>query len=125
MDQATLVKVTQKVNHMPISISPLLKARDDVFRLVSNIPRGKVMSYGQVALAVGLTNPRHVGKILHGNSSPEHCPCHRVVHADGKLAGGYAFGGPGVQEALLRSEGVIFKNGKVDMSASKYAATTR
>lgn len=63
-----------------------------VYKIVKKIPRGKVMTYGQVAKALGTRDARRVGQALHANTNPE-IPCHRVVFADGNLAPGYAFGG--------------------------------
>ena len=51
---------------------------------------------------------RYVGWALRGNSEPVKVPCHRVVFKDGKLAQSYAFGGEGMQRALLEKEGVAF-----------------
>lgn len=85
---------------------------DDVFAMVKAIPRGKVSSYGAIAKTLGI-GPRQVGQILHKNIDPETIPCHRVVHSDGSLAGGYAFGGEDKQREKLESEGVRFVNGKV------------
>ena len=88
---------------------------------LKNIPRGKVATYGQIALYLGNRNfARAVGNILHNNPDPEHIPCHRVVNAQGKLAQSYAFGGIETQRRLLESEGVVFKNNQVvDMSISQ------
>lgn len=83
-----------------------------VYQIVGRIPRGKVMSYGQVGVMVGI-GPRQVGRILHDNPDNSLTPCHRVVHADGSIASGYAFGGEGKQRELLEKEGVVFRNGKV------------
>ena len=84
---------------------------DKVYEFVKNIPRGKVATYGQIALHLGnLYFARAVGNILHGNPDPEHIPCHRVVNAQGQLAKSYAFGGIDAQRCLLESEGVVFKN---------------
>lgn len=50
-------------------------------------------------------------------------PCHRVVFADGRLASGFAFGGPGVQRALLEAESVHFlSDGRVDLHQSRWQA---
>ena len=85
---------------------------DDVYQIVGGIPRGKVMSYGQIGVMTGI-GPRQVGRILHNNPSATVTPCHRVVHADGSIASGFAFGGEGKQKELLEKEGVFFKKGKV------------
>lgn len=89
-----------------------------IYAVVQSIPRGRVASYGQVAALAG--NPRGargVGFALHHNPQPGVIPCHRVVFRDGGICTGYAFGGPGVQRALLEAEGVTFlPDGRVDMS---------
>ena len=95
--------------------------KEKVHEFVKNIPRGKIVTYGQIALFLGNKNyARVVGNILHNNPDPEHIPCHRVVNAQGKLSRSYAFGGIEVQRRLLESEGVVFKNDQVvDLSVSQ------
>lgn len=79
---------------------------DKVFAIVSSIPKGKVLTYKEVAKRAGIKNPRIVGRILHQNPDPKTIPCHRVVKSDGTLASGYAFGGKKKQRELLKTEGV-------------------
>ena len=95
--------------------------KEQVYEFVRNIPRGKVATYGQIALHLGNRNfARAVGNILHNNPDPEHIPCHRVVNAQGKLSRSYAFGGIEAQRRLLESEDVVFKNDQVvDLSVSQ------
>ena len=58
-----------------------------------------------------------MGVALHHNPAPGVGPCHRVVFSDGRLASAFAFGGEGVQRALLEAEGVEFlPDGRVDMA---------
>ncbi|HSX57798.1 MAG TPA: MGMT family protein [Candidatus Saccharimonadales bacterium] len=87
---------------------------EEVYSVVSQIPKGKVTTYGQLARLIG-TGPRVVGAVLHQNRDPENIPCHRVIHSDGTLAGGYAFGGEGIQRKLLENEGISFKKNKIDL----------
>jgi O-6-methylguanine DNA methyltransferase len=73
--------------------------------IVSNIPRGKTLTYAEVALRAG--NPRAyraVGNILNQNYDPK-IPCHRVIRSDGSL-GGYNRGAKKKRE-ILRKEGAI------------------
>ncbi|MCA9385254.1 MGMT family protein [Candidatus Dojkabacteria bacterium] len=91
-----------------------------VYSLLTRIPKGKVVTYGQIAEALELPTPRLVGRILHQNNEPEKYPCHRVVFADGKLSPAYAFGGDGVQRRKLEYEGVIFKKLKVNLEESRH-----
>lgn len=82
-----------------------------IYEVVKSIPRGKVMTYGKVALLAG--NPRWarvVGYALHNNPSPDTIPCHRVVNREGRVAAAFVFGGGDVQRALLEKEGVFFDN---------------
>ena len=78
-----------------------------VYKIVSKIPKGKVLTYKQVAVLA--ENPlafRAVGNILNKNHD-KNIPCHRVIRSDGKI-GGYNKG-PKVKEKILKEEGAIFK----------------
>jgi len=84
-----------------------------VYEEVKRIPRGKVTTYGEIAKKVG-TSPKVVGFALHQNPDPKNIPCHRVVFKDGSLSPGYVFGGIVRQKGLLLSEGVKFRNDRVE-----------
>ena len=92
-----------------------------VFAVVRRIPRGKVATYGQVARLIGAPRTaRYVGYALHANpepgTDPGCIPCHRVVFKDGRMATGFAFGGPDEQRGMLAAEGVAFdEEGRVLM----------
>lgn len=78
--------------------------KDRVFEAVKNIPKGKVLSYKEVAKMAGQPKAyRAVGNILSKNHNPD-IPCHRVVRSDGKI-GGYNRGRKKKIE-LLKKEGV-------------------
>ncbi len=93
-----------------------------VYAVVESIPRGKVLSYGDVArLAGSPRSSRQVGWALHVNPRPGEIPCHRVVFKDGRVSSGFAFGGPGVQRAMLEAEGVEFsRDGAIDMEKFRW-----
>lgn len=92
---------------------------DKVYAAVRSIPRGKVATYGQVALLAG--NPRmarQVGWALHQNPDPASIPCHRVVNRFGVLTPSFAFG-DGIEEQRRRLEGEgveVSQDFKVDLS---------
>lgn len=97
---------------------PLMKLnRDKVFEVVKTVPKGKVMTYGQLAAAAGYPGcARAVGHILHTNDTPIIVPCHRIVFSDGSLSPAFVFGGTNVQREWLETEGVTFTRcGKVNM----------
>ena len=99
-----------------------MNTKDRIFELVSQIPKGKVTTYGQVARYAD-TGPRVVGKFLHHNEDPKTFPCHRVVHSDGTLAGGFAFGGKDIQMKLLQDEGIVFRKNKIDLKMFGWVRT--
>ncbi|WP_455136231.1 MGMT family protein [Thermophilibacter sp.] len=93
--------------------------------VVRQIPAGRVASYGQVARLMGEPRKaRFVGFAMHASPGMAGgVPCHRVVFADGRLAPGFAFGGPGEQRRLLEGEGVGFlPDGRVDMERFDWEA---
>ena len=74
-----------------------------VLEIVKQIPAGKTLSYGQVAVLAGSPKAaRAVGMIMSQNYNLE-VPCHRVIRADGKLAG-YNRGGIAKKKELLEKE---------------------
>lgn len=89
--------------------------KKEVYEIVSAIPHGKVLTYGEIARLVGCPNHfRLVGRVMQGASSALDLPCHRVVNSQGRMAPGWT-----EQRILLENEGVRIKaNGCVDMSVS-------
>ena len=87
-----------------------------VYEYLKSVPRGKVVTYGMIARAIGRPRAsRQVGNALHNNPTPVVVPCHRVVNREGRLAPAFAFGGIGKQTELLRSEGVEVVDNYVDL----------
>ncbi len=88
-----------------------------IYDVVRQIPKGRVLTYGQVARLAG--NPRWarvVGYALHRNPAPGVIPCHRVVDREGRVATSFAFGGGETQRQLLEGEGVAFRaDGTIDL----------
>lgn len=82
--------------------------RERVYRVVARIPRGRVLTYGEVARLAGRPGAaRAVGTAMKENQDPKHVPCHRVVRSDGSI-GEYAFGGTKAKREKLKKEGVKF-----------------
>ena len=95
---------------------------EKVYEILKQIPEGKVVTYGQIAYAIGAPRcARQVGYALHVNPQPFVIPCHRVVNRFGRLAPAFAFGGEDVQAELLRKEGVaVDENYTVDLNKYLY-----
>lgn len=81
--------------------------RERVFRVVRSIPRGRVMTYGQIAeiLGEGYT-PRTVGFVMH--SSNDKTPWHRVINAQGGCSTRELVLPHDKQQRMLEAEGVSF-----------------
>lgn len=85
---------------------------EDVLNIVTQIPYGKVTTYGHIAALAGWpSHARMVGRTLRYSPCAVGLPCHRVVNKEGRTAPGWSR-----QRTLLEAEGVTFKpNGHVDM----------
>jgi alkylated DNA nucleotide flippase Atl1 len=87
---------------------------EEVRRLVASIPPGRVATYGDVAAAAELSSPRMVGWIMRTDSAD--LPWHRVITASGRPAAHLATR----QLEMLRAEGVLSKEGRIDLAASRH-----
>lgn len=89
---------------------------EEVFAYLLTVPKGKVVTYGQIGAHLG--NPklaRVVGNILHRNPDEQKYPCYKVVNAKGKLAPSFVFGGIDCQKEKLEREGIEVVEGAVDL----------
>lgn len=88
-----------------------------VYDIVALIPKGRVMTYGQIAAYCGAAWAAwEVGQIAH--TGPTDLPWHRVVNKQGGLAAGWPGGGRAVHRALLEAEDIhVSDNDKIDVGA--------
>lgn len=80
-----------------------------VREIIAAIPPGRVLAYGDVAARAGLRSARQVGRLLAEDGHD--VPWHRVLRADGTPAPQIA----AEQLARLRAEGVLARDGRIDM----------
>lgn len=98
----------------------MTEVANKIYEIVKNIPRGKVMTYGQIAEQIRNKKlARVVGNILHNNPDPANIPCHRVVNSQGELSKSFAFGGAEAQKQLLEKEGIRIVDNKIDLTEYK------
>jgi methylated-DNA-[protein]-cysteine S-methyltransferase len=80
--------------------------KEKVIAIVKKIPKGKTMSYKEVAARAGHPGAaRAVGAIMRVNTDPS-VPCHRVIKSDGTLGGYNTINGPSKRK-LLEREGAL------------------
>jgi len=88
-----------------------------IYAVTRRIPRGRVATYGQVALLAGLPgHARQVGYALHALATDRAVPWHRVINARGEISARRSPGGDSAQRAFLEREGVVFdRAGRIDL----------
>lgn len=87
--------------------------------LVAGIPAGRVATYGDIAVAAGLSSPRIVGWIMRTDSAD--LPWHRVITASGRPARHLT----SRQLELLRAEGILADDGRIALSEVRHHLSTR
>lgn len=103
-----------------MSVPPSDNFFQKVYATVSRIPRGRVMSYGQIARHLGAPRAaRAVGYALRACHDPG-LPWHRVVNASGGISSRARQSSLAVQRQRLEAEGVVFTEGKLDLSKYRY-----
>ena len=94
-----------------------------VYEIVACIPRGKVVTYGQIAAALG--DPRQArtaGWALHSTPEWLDIPWHRVVNSSGGISTRHTVGELNIQRKLLEDEGIVFnEDGGLDLERYRWA----
>ncbi len=86
--------------------------QERVWRIVREIPPGKVATYGQIARLAGMpTHARLVGRILRGLPAGTALPWHRVVNSQGRITSPAR----AEQGARLQAEGVLPVSGRINL----------
>ncbi len=92
--------------------------RECVYKIVRQIPRGRVMTYGQIAYILGKGyTPRTVGFVMH-SADESNTPWQRVINSQGGCSTGRIVLPSDMQQRLLEQEGVKFDaKGRCDLEA--------
>lgn len=101
---------------MPVLVAPMTPFQQQVYALVCAIPRGRVLSYGDVAALVGRPrSARAVGGALSVMPDDLEIPWWRVISGSGRISTSPIHHTAQIQRALLENEGVAFDaSGRVD-----------
>ena len=102
---------------------------EKIYRLVLRIPRGRVMTYGQIArLLEDRYSPRLVGWAMHATPRDErNIPWHRVINSRGSVSTGRVIlHEPELQRLMLEAEGVLFDDrGHCDLGVYQWSPRQR
>jgi len=92
-----------------------------VWQVVGGIPRGHVLTYGEVARLAGMSRAaRRVSMAMRRAPRGLQLPWHRVINAQGRISFPPDSSGHQRQKELLEQEGVVFLNGKIDLERFGY-----
>ncbi len=96
--------------------------RDKVYAMVREIPAGKVMTYGQIAVILGEGyTPRTVGFVMNA-ASEENVPWQRVINSQGSCSTAKITMPMNIQQKLLEEEGVSFnEKGRCDLEKYRWS----
>lgn len=83
------------------------------YEVLRKVPKGKVITYKELAHALHSKAYRAVGSAMNKNPYAPAVPCHRVVNSNGNVGG--FFSGTETKIKMLKAEGVEIKNNKVDL----------
>ena len=89
--------------------------------MVAGIPRGHVLTYGEVARLAGMSRAaRRVSQAMRRAPRDMKLPWHRVINAQGRISFPEDSSGYRRQKDLLEQEGVVFLKGKIDLERFGY-----
>ena len=119
-------EITPEDEEKLATLSPYQQA---ILRILAEVPKGKVTTYGDLAKELAKRDPkwspkasRAVGTTMRNNLCGPQIPCHRVVKSDGSI-GNFRGGEEGAVEEkirMLKEEGVIIPVDKIDLRTHRH-----
>jgi len=104
--QALLAGGAVDLADIPLDLDAAPDFHRRVYEVARTIPRGRTMTYGEIARRLGVPHEsREVGQALGKNPVAIIVPCHRVLGAAGKMGGFSANGGVSTKRRMLEIEG--------------------
>lgn len=86
---------------------------EKVYKKLRKVPKGKVITYKELAHSVNSKAYRAIGAAMNKNPYAPKVPCHRVINSNGNV-GKFATGTAN-KIKMLKREGIIIKKGKIDL----------
>ena len=90
------------------------------YDLISQIPQGKVSTYGDIAKMADCRSARAVGFALNQLPEGSNIPWQRVINSQGKVSTRKNSEGHYVQQLILEEEGIIFNEGKLNLNKYRW-----
>ena len=90
------------------------------YDLISQIPKGKISTYGDIAKMADCRSARAVGFALNQLPEGSEIPWQRVINSQGKVSTRKNSEGHSVQQCILEEEGIVFENGKIDLNKYRW-----
>ena len=121
-----MYKLTPENEKKLSKLSPYQQA---ILRILAEVPKGKVTTYGDLAKELARRDPkwspsasRAVGTTMKNNPCAPQVPCHRVIKSDGTI-GNFRGGAKGAVDEkilMLRDEGVTVTSGRIDLNEYRH-----
>ncbi len=94
--------------------------QEEIYKKLSEVPKGKVTTYKSLAKAIKSNAVRAVGTAMKNNQYAPIIPCHRVIKSNGEIGNYSGEGGINKKVQLLKSEGIQIINGKIDLNKFEF-----
>lgn len=98
-----------------------MKFKDKCYELLKRIPKGKVVTYKEIARALNTNACRQAGRAMKENNN-KNISCYKVIKSNGEIGGFNR--GKKEKIKLLKKDGIIIKKGKVDLRKYGYRFRT-
>jgi len=97
-----------------------MELKEKIYTNLRKVPKGKVITYGELAKSVGTNASRFIGSCMKNNPDPIKTPCYKVVLSSGKVGNYSSVGGSKSKIKKLEVDGVVIKSGKVNLRKYGY-----